>query len=282
MNQNKNTTPDELMSLMSKRLNMLASIIKSAEKDLRNSPEGSLRMLKNHGSKQYYHCCPGCNHGEYIRRSDEKLPRKIAQRDYAELTIEAAQKECRVLTDYIEHYDPDLSSFVDEKLPLYKQELVKPYIESDHDYIARWLGIKEKIKSENNAQMLEKYPIETGSKGIVTERGEFVRSKSEKILADKLFLMRIPYSYECPLYVKNLGYLYPDFTLLNTRTRNEYYWEHLGMMSKDDYCEKAIQKIETYEQNNIYPGSGLILTYEAENHAFNSSLLEGMIREYLI
>ena len=54
------------------------------------------------------------------------------------------------------------------------------------------------------------------------------------------------------------------------------------MMSKDDYCEKAIQKIETYEQNNIYPGSGLILTYEAENHAFNSSLLEGMIREYLI
>jgi len=282
MNKNKNTIPDELVSLITKRIDMLANIISSAEKDLKNPPEGSLRMLKNHGSKQYYHCYPGCTHGEYIRTSNEKLPRKIAQRDYARLTIEIAQKEHRVLTEFIEHYEPDLDSFIAKKLPIYKQELVKSYIESDHDYIARWMSIKDKIKSDNKAQMLKKYPIDTENKKITTERGEFVRSKSEKILADKLFITDIPYSYECPLYLENLGYLYPDFTLLNKRTRKEYYWEHLGMMNKADYCETAIQKIETYEQNKIYPGKGLILTYESENHSFDSSLLEGIISEYLL
>ena len=43
MNKNKNTIPDELVSLITKRIDMLANIISSAEKDLKNPPEGSLR-----------------------------------------------------------------------------------------------------------------------------------------------------------------------------------------------------------------------------------------------
>ena len=49
---------------------------------------------------------------------------------------------------------------------------------------------------------------------IYTERGERVRSKSEKIIADKLFLQNIPYHYERPIYLKGFGMVYPDFCCL--------------------------------------------------------------------
>lgn len=282
MNQSKNAIPDNLLSLLNERLQMLTYLIGKAEKDLKNPPDGTLRMIMSHGSKQYYHCSPGCTHIKYIRQSDAKLPQRIAQRDYAKLTMDTAKKEYRVLTDFVKHYEPDLDSFIAGKLPEYKQELIRHYVESDADFITHWLAIKEKIKSENITPMQIKYPVNKENGKITTERGDYVRSKSEKILADKLLLRNIPYSYECPLYIRNFGYLNPDFTVLNVNTRKELYWEHLGKMDDPEYSVNAILKIESYEQNKIYPGSSLILTYESLSHPFDSALLDGLISEYLI
>ena len=77
---------------------------------------------------------------------------------------------------------------------------------------------------------------------ILTEKGESVKSKSEKIIADKLNMMNIPYCYEVPLYLKGYGYVKPDFKVLNVATRKEYYWEHYGMMDNKDYIIKALKK----------------------------------------
>lgn len=108
-----------------------------------------------------------------------------------------------------------------------------------------------------------------------------MRSKSEKILADKLYMMGVPYVYEVPLYIKGYGYIKPDFTVLNKRTRREYYWEHLGMMDDKEYCEKAIKKIEGLERNDIFPGKKLILTYETKDHPLNIKIVEKLVKEYL-
>lgn len=108
-----------------------------------------------------------------------------------------------------------------------------------------------------------------------------MRSKSEKILADKLYAMNIPYVYEIPLYLRGYGDVRPDFMVLNKRTRKEYYWEHLGMMDDREYCEKTIRKIECYEKNGIFPGKNLLLTYETEMHPLNGRVVEEIIREYL-
>jgi len=118
--------------------------------------------------------------------------------------------------------------------------------------------------------------------GIYTEKNEHVRSKSEKILADKLNLMHIPYHYEKPLHLHGYGIVHPDFTILNKRTRKEYYWEHLGMMDDASYSEKAVMKIETYEKNSIFPGDSLILTYETSVHPLDSRLIELIIHKYLL
>ncbi len=122
--------------------------------------------------------------------------------------------------------------------------------------------------------------VEVGSE-IVTEKGEVVRSKSEKILADKLNLMNIPYHYEQPLFLNGYGTIHPDFTVLNKSTRKEYYWEHFGLMDNPEYCEKAIKKIETMQKNGIYIGEKLIVTFETQSHPLNMKIVENTIKKYL-
>ena len=78
---------------------------------------------------------------------------------------------------------------------------------------------------------------------IYSERGERVRSKSEKIIADKLYRNGIPYKYEKPLVLKGLGKIHPDFEILNKRTRKEYFLEHLGKMDDIGYVKKNMRRI---------------------------------------
>lgn len=75
--------------------------------------------------------------------------------------------------------------------------------------------------------------------------------------------------------------MYPDFTLLSKKTRQEVYWEHEGMMDKQEYARSAVRKIESYQKNGIYPGDRLILTFETEQSVLNSNIIDGLVNKYL-
>ena len=94
--------------------------------------------------------------------------------------------------------------------------------------------------------------------------------------------MKIPYKYEVPLPLKGFGIVYPDFVVLNAKQRKVYYWEHLGMMEQPDYAAAAVQKLEQYQKNGIFPGDKLILTYETKTRPLNTKLLEQCIIQYLL
>ena len=121
-----------------------------------------------------------------------------------------------------------------------------------------------------------------GAAEIVTEKGERVRSKSEKILADYFYRNNILYQYEKPLYLKGYGTIYPDFTFLSKKTRKEIYWEHEGMMDKPEYAKSAVKKIESYQRNGIHLGERLILTFETELTVLNSQIVEELVEKYLV
>lgn len=117
-----------------------------------------------------------------------------------------------------------------------------------------------------------------------TAKGERVRSKSEKIIADELYRHRIPYKYESPmeLQVGNRRItIYPDFTVLNKKTGKKWIIEHLGMMDKSSYFESAMHKLDTYEKNNILIGRDLILLHETSMSPLDIKVLEKYIIEYL-
>ena len=137
---------------------------------------------------------------------------------------------------YISKIDSELP-----KLHTQRQLLVTPIEPIWEKELARWYD------SEYHGK--EFYE---GTAEIVTEKGERVRSKSEKILADYFYRNNILYQYEKPLYLKGYGTIYPDFTFLSKKTRKEIYWEHEGMMDKPEYAKSAVKKIESYQRNGIH------------------------------
>lgn len=103
--------------------------------------------------------------------------------------------------------------------------MVNPIILPDNLYALQW-----------SQELYRGNPYRTDALVFATERGEYVRSKSEKMIADKLFMLKIPYKYECPLQCNRGKVFYPDFTLLNVSERKVYYLEHLGMLDNPEYA----------------------------------------------
>ena len=167
---------------------------------------------------------------------------------------------------YISKIDSELP-----KLHTQRQLLVTPIEPIWEKELARWYD------SEYHGK--EFYE---GTAEIVTEKGERVRSKSEKILADYFYRNNILYQYEKPLYLKGYGTIYPDFTFLSKKTRKEIYWEHEGMMDKPEYAKAAVKKIESYQRNGIHLGERLILTFETELTVLNSQIVEELVERYLV
>lgn len=230
------------------------------QKNLQNAPEGRLRISHKRGKPQYYQrkccsksdlkdqaeCCSKSDtkdQGKYIRKSDIALARGLAQKDYEEKLLKEINLQLEIIQKCLRDNNPSALSSVYEQISTERKKLINAHILSEEEYAKKWM---EKEYSGKGFAVNESE--------IYTEKNERVRSKSEKILADKFYLKGIPYKYECPLELKGYGKIYPDFTVLNKRTRQVFYWEHLGMMDDPLYSEKAIKKVECYEKNRIYPG----------------------------
>lgn len=268
---------DELQCYCTKHLEELDAIIQSSEKCLREAPDGTLNTVVSGQKVQYYWRTDNKDtHGKYIKKSEVHIAKQLAQKAYALKMRNAAKIKKKKLLKWMNGYKPDELRQIYESLTEEKQKLVTPYILPDDKFIQMW---EAEIILEKKKHKI-KDPIE--GKEIYTEKGEVVRSKSEKILADKLYKLGIPYVYEPALYLKGYGYVNPDFIILNPRTRKEYYWEHLGLMGNVEYCEKSIKKIETYIKNHIIPGKQLILSYETDNYVLNMKVAEELIKEYLL
>ena len=85
-----------------------------------------------------------------------------------------------------------------------------------------------------------------------------VRSKSEVIIANILFDRNIPFKYEVPLFASDGTFYIPDFTI--TWRGEKWYWEHLGLLNKEEYRNHWQVKKEWYEKH--FPGR-LITTTES-------------------
>ena len=107
-------------------------------------------------------------------------------------------------------------------------------------------------------------------------KGERVRSKSEVIIADRLYAKGIPYKYECPFLAGN-EIIHSDFTILRLSDRKIVYHEHCGMMGKPEYVEDMISRVNKYAHEGIYLGDRLFLTFESSGQPMDISWLDDFI-----
>ena len=86
-----------------------------------------------------------------------------------------------------------------------------------------------------------------------TRRGEAVRSKSEVVIADLLYSLKLDYRYEKELVAPDGSRRLPDFTIDDPASGLKVFWEHLGMLDRRTYRDKWEQKLVWYRSHGILP-----------------------------
>ena len=142
-------------------------------------------------------------------------------------------------------------------------------------------------------RMLE-IPLKKGSvylqEGLIhrTSKGLAVRSKSEVIIAEALGYADIHFEYEKPLTIGGTT-RYPDFTIEDEISGRIVYWEHLGMLERDDYRRSWEKKLAWYRANDVLPaeeGGGtrgmLVTTKESSNAGFDAASVQSAIKRWVV
>lgn len=245
------------MDTMEKQNLLLQQYLATVRDSLSNKPEGKLLICKNRKHDQYYYRpSPRDTRRVYISKTNSSLITSLAQKDYDLLFLQTAEKLALETKRLIKHgLHRDIHELYQALAQVYqdlsdsRKCLVSPYVLPDNLFVEKWKSVSYMGKSfSENAPRL------------FTENGERVRSKSEKIIADKLRILGIPYRYEYPLRTRLLGQVFCDFTLLDVWNREEVILEHFGLLSKENYRDETVLKISAYSQEGYDIGRGFLFT----------------------
>ena len=252
----------------------LQNVMCEVKNRMSNAPHGQLRIARKRKGVEYYYKEEDfakrgkSSNGRYMKKDEFSLVVRLAQRDYDKNIIKKAEERSACIDEFLKKYQKTSLKEVYSKTNEYRKKLISPVILSDEEYIRQWQGVAYTGKGFTDEE-----------NEIITERGERVRSKSEKIIADKLYTLGIPYRYEYPLILEENIKIYPDFTILRMPMREEVYLEHFGMMDDANYVNTVICKLSTFERNGIYLGINLFMTYETSKKSLNTRVLDEFIKE---
>ena len=236
----------------------------------REIPDYKVRVTSGNGCSQYYYR-NDANEYIYIPSAKRDFAKRLIQKDYYNRVKEELTQQKRLLERFISGYKVDALENVYRKSCKGRKNLLKPIELTDEEYVEKWMEKHQGMQNPYNANM-----------SIKTKRGEYVRSKSEKILADLFYENGIPYQYEPAFRLINGKLVYPDFVLLNVRERKTYYWEHYGLASDESYSNKNIDKLCLYENSGLRIGDNLIISLEAEGIPLDISLIQEKITNILL
>lgn len=285
----------KLIDLVHFEITKTENLLNKVEAFLINAPAGCLKW-QHRGMKIYYYhqTSSGNNKSEgetqvddlkknkcykekrkYIKAENIMLAKKLAQKHYYIILKEVLESNLYALKQFVKVYRQDGIDEVFNDLSKERKELVVPIQENVKAKIEKW---KEAVY-EKNMMYTENLRYET-------EQGEFVRSKSEVIIANILFQNKknILYKYEKPLEVMDNGRIkivYPDFTIINIYTGKITYWEHAGMMDEPHYANEFVKKMNTYVENGLLLGKDVVVTYETQENVLDIGVVKRMVEELI-
>ena len=242
----------------------------------------------------------------YLNHTNEKLIRKLAS-DYYERKMKAiALREKKQIDSCIAILEKDKEiSDVDNTSKLIPEAVMEFAVLSEltaEGYARKWQNSNNVVKKRRSHKQDDYHKYKT-------LRGEYVGSKSEVIIADRLFVKGIPYHYEIaftpeaiidksrPVIDETgrlLGYeaigfgpdspdtLHPDFYVLNKRTRKAYFWEHLGKMDDPEYCRKNFNRFMRILDAGYVIGEDLLVTHEDSKNPLMTESIDRIIERYLL
>lgn len=210
----------------------------------------------------------------YISKTQTTLLHQYCQKEYDEKLIPVLEKQIAKIEKLLTVIKKNPSIMILETFPTAKRVYITPVTLPPSEYLATWQSVYYRKKGF--------YP---NAPQFITANGDHVRSKSETILADTLARLKIPYRYEFPVKMNAHGKIitfHPDFYCLNLRTRQEFIWEHFGLLDETDYAENVAHKIEIFHENGYFEGVNLLYTIETENTPLTTKHIEQIAKKFLL
>lgn len=234
--------------------------------ELRNLPEGNLSVTTVKGKDYYYKHQHGTR--SYLGNGSTEEVKALQRRKLLQNCLKHIDKNHDILKKFI-------SSYQDISLEKIKSTLSKAYQPAD-TCLTDLDGIDNKGWGYQEYQRSNQYPEMLVHR---TLKGDFVRSKSEVIIANTIHMKGLQYRSEEVTKVGN--YLFaPDFKILVPSTGKIKLLEHFGMMHDPEYREKALWKMSTYIENGYRPYEDILFTFEDINGNIDAKNLELLITNF--
>ena len=221
-------------------------------------PDGTLVFYYN-GTKAYHQ----------IKNKDGKYTRKYIPSSKKDLALKLARKT--LIVDSISDINNELSA-INAYLKARKKRKLQGLLAEGSPYL-------KLLSPENNWMEDDDYPKNPNyPEALVFKapKGQFVRSKSEAIIAHALYDSHLSYRYELEMFLDDSTY-YPDFSIHHPQTGKLYIWEHFGLADNPKYQNKMLNKTRTYINNGFIPGDNLILTYETKDQPLDINYVQNLI-----
>lgn len=261
------TKLEEILTEIEKRQDFVS-------KELRACPPGTLLKINERGKIVYYH--DACIDGRRRRTSLNKQPKMLAllaRKKYLETEAAILENNRQLLWKAVNGFYDATPEQILKQLPEKYRKLPKS------------LFFQTAEKGEDEADWWKNEPYRQSDykperKTHLTSRGLTVRSKSEVLIAEKLYEYQVPFRYEQVLTIGKYD-LSPDFTL-KSRSEELFYWEHCGLPGNKEYMQHHKWKLEVYESVGIVPWKNLIVTYDDPDGYINLAIIESEIRNKLL
>lgn len=243
--------------------------MQNLERQQKKLPEGKL-ICSRTGSYYKWECSDG-KKKTYIPKKNRKFAEKLAAKKYLSALWSDLAHEKYAIDLYLRchsNYKPKVEELLTGSPEV--EKLLSPYFSPQSKELDEWM----KSPYETNPKNPEHLTQKIGS-------NEFVRSKSEAMIAKVLKQNKIPYRYEARLQLDEIE-MYPDFTIRHPKTGETYFWEHFGLLDNPDYVRNMHVKLQTFTNHSIMPGINLITTYENQEKPLTFEMIEMMVNYYFL
>lgn len=253
--------------------------------DLNNSPAGSLLAQRCYGKDQFLHSFT--ENGKRIRRGitkDQGMLRALAKKEFARRSLEIIEHNLETINEAAKElipFDPD--AILDSMRAAYTKLPEDYFFDRDELVITHHLDdeVAARIRRHEDWGRLpyKQTDYYAEYRRTRTSRGLYVRSKSEALIAESLYRYGIAFHYDEEMHFGDLVAA-PDFTFEDA-DEHLFFWEHMGMMDKEDYATRNFRKLANYRANGILPGGRLLLSFDGDG-TINMGTVNAIIENEVI
>ena len=264
----------EILELVSRRTAALQHLLGKPPVRSATPPDQRLMIARKKERFEYYQIGAGKDGGntpEYIPVHQIAKVQELANASYRYAILQSASKELRKLERLQTLQKVAPFETIYEQLRAGRKELVSSVIPTEENLLRVFLS-----------EPAEQLPFSPDAPEYYLKNGVRVRSKAELFEGNELVDEGIAFLYEIRIYLSGFGYVHPDFTVFNRRTKKVLYWEHFGKMDDPAYAEKALRKLGAYQRNGYFPGEQLILTFETAGSPLNTRQIQELVRHYFL